>query len=242
VVFCGDCDQPFDAGTHEEILKGLVSNVYIYELRKALYTQDTYHQFESKVHFDNCDFDGAVAYVDSLLAEVDGRVQRATKAEQDGNVAGRDAEIKRSFFAIGKVLHAVQDFYAHTNYVELSVGQVKKSTDIAVISPWTKAGKDAIKGLRGNGLVSGFVFWGFPQKCSSGTASHADLAKDSESTRSGSVRVTHLENRSQYKIAVQLARDTSQALIDHAFARWPLLKRVNGNSVAFEVMVDRRGL
>jgi len=242
IIVCGDCDQPFDTSTHDNVLDGLVSNTYIGELRKALYLQDTYHQFESKAHFDNCDFDEAIAYIDSLLAEVNQQVIAAKSAKDQGDTQQLDVSVKKAFFALGQALHGVQDFYAHSNYVELSVGQVKKSTDIPVVRPWTPTGKDLVKELLGKGLISGYVFWGLPQKCASGSISHADLAKDKATTKSGTVKVQHLQNQNQYQIAVQLAKAASQKLIDDAFKRWPILKEVNGKNVAFEILVDRRGL
>lgn len=242
IVVCGNCDQPFDTATHKKVLNGLLSNKYVGELRKALYLQDTYHQFESKVHFDNCDFDEAISYINDLLTEVDGHVTAAKAAKEKGDQAAIEASILKAFFALGQALHGVQDFYAHTNYVEMSVGQAKKSTDIDIMSPWKQSGKDRIKELTGKGLVSGYVFWGIPQKCPEGTPSHADMAKDKATTPSGAVKVPHLENRSRYQIAMQLARGASQELMDYAFRRWPLLKEVNGQHVAFEVLVDRRGL
>jgi hypothetical protein len=167
----------------------------------------------------------------------------AAKAEKEkGDKAAIEASILKAFFALGQALHGVQDFYAHTNYVEMSVGQAKKSTDIDIVFPWKQSGKDRIQELIGKGLVSGYVFWGFPQKCPGDTLSHAEMAKDKATTPSGAVKVPHLENRSRYQIAMQLARGASQELIDDAFRRWPLLKEVNGEHVAFEVLVDRRGL
>lgn len=242
IIICGNCGHLFDGATHEEILDGLVSNAHVSELRRALYLQDTVHQFESKVHFDNCDFNAATDYIDSLLAEVDGHVRAAKKARDAGDSGGIDSAVKKAFFALGQALHGVQDFYAHTNYVELSVSNVTRSTDIDIVAPWTSSGKDRIKDLSAKGLISGFVFWGFPQKCPSGTASHADLAKDKATTKSGAVKIPHFENRSQYQIAVQLAGKASQEFIDDAFLRWPLLKEVNGEHVAFEILVDRREL
>ena len=241
-VICGNCERPFDTATHKEVLEGLVSNPYNTELRKALYQQDILHQFESKAHFDNCDFDGATSYIERLLAEVDAHVKKAAEAKAAGDTQGLTAEVKAAFFALGQALHAVQDFYAHTNYVELVVPEAKSVTNLKIIAPWTATGRESIAALKSKGLVSGFVFWGFPQKCSKGTPSHGDLAKDSATTKSGAVKVAHLENRSRYQIAVQLAHASSQALVDYTFARWPLLKDVNGPSAAFEILVDRRGL
>lgn len=240
VIFCGDCDQPFDFPTHKEVLKNLVSNAYIGELRTALYRQDIIHQFQSKAHFDNCDFNNAIDYIDTLLTEIDEHVVVAKVAQDTNNTDDMSLSAKKAFFALGQALHGIQDFYAHTNYVELSVNKVKKSTEIDVIAPWRPAGKQRIKELIEQGLVSGFVFWGFPQKCASDTPSHADLAKDKATTKSGAIKVAHLQNRNQYQIAVQLAREASQIFVDDAFKRWPLLKEVNGKYVAFEIFVDRR--
>lgn len=200
VIICENCDQPFDTSTHQAVLDQLVSNKYIGELRKALYLQDSYHQFESKAHFDNCDFDQAVAYIDSLLFEADVHVAAAKAAKEKNDKTAFEAYMLKAFFALGQALHGVQDFYAHTNYVELSVDKVAKETDIDIVSPWTQSGKDKIKELSAKGLVSGYVFWGVPQMCPKGALSHADMAKDKATTKSGSIKVAHLQNRSRYQI------------------------------------------
>ena len=145
--------------------------------------QDSYHQFESKAHFDNCDFDQAVAYIDSLLFEVDVHVAAAKAAKEKNDKAAFNVYMLKAFFALGQALHGVQDFYAHTNYVELSVGEVTTETDIGIVSPWTQSGKNKIKELSAKGLVSGYVFWGVPQKCPQGSLSHADMAKDKATTK-----------------------------------------------------------
>ena len=241
VATCVDCPAPFDTVTHTQILNGLAANPYVAELRRALYFQDSIHQFESKAHFDNCDFESATAYISSLLEETGQHVEKALAAKQAGGKAEMDGAVRNAFFALGQAMHATQDFYAHTNYVELTVASAKKTDDIEVVEPWTAAGRERIGQLRQSGLVSGFVFWGFPQKCVSGAPSHADLAKDSADTKSGKKSVPHLQNLSQYRIAVFLAQKASISLTRYAFQRWPLLKEVNGNDIAFEVILDHRG-
>lgn len=239
-VLCVDCDQPFDTSTHKEVLERLANNAYLSELRKALYLQDTYHQFESKAHFDNCDFDAAVAYIDELYAEAGRYADAAAKAKAAGDKDAMQKAALSAFFALGQALHGAQDFYAHTNYVELQVGAAKEVTDIPLVLPWRASGKARIAELRKAGLISGFVFWGLPQHCPSGTISHGKLAKDSAKTASGKVAVAHLKNLSQYKVAVFLARETSLSLMTDAFKKWPVLKELNGELVALEVLVDRR--
>jgi hypothetical protein len=241
-VLCVDCDQPFDTATHKKLLEGLVNNPYIGELRKALYLQDSYHQFESKAHFDNCDFEDASAYIAELLAETGKHVDDAAAAKAAGDQPAMKKAALAAFFSLGQALHGTQDFYAHTNYVELHVPKAKKVTDIPVVYPWRADGRTRIQELQQSGLVSGFVFWGFPQKCPSGSISHANLAKDSADTESGKVAVTHLQNTNQYKIAAYLAREASLQLLVDAFQKWPLLKQLNGEAVAVDLMVDRRGI
>ncbi len=240
VAVCVDCDAPFDTATHKKVLKGLVSNPYVAQLRSALFVQDKIHQFESKAHFDNCDFEGAIAYIDSLLAEVDQLAKDAEKVR--GNEVVLRTAVEKVFYSLGQALHAVQDFYAHTNYVELKVQSVKRATDLPLVRVWQPGARDEIKALQEQGLVSGYVFWGFPQICKGHEPSHSELAKDSPTTTSGKIRVPRLRNESQYEIAVFLAREASVTMLRDAFRKWPLIKEANGNDVAFEVLVDNRGL
>lgn len=239
-ILCVDCDQPFDTTTHKQVLEGMVNNPYIGELRKALYLQDTYHQFESKAHFDNCDFDAAINYIDELFAETGRHVEEAAKAKAAGNKEAMKNAALSAFFSLGQALHGTQDFYAHTNYVELQVGGVKDVTAIPLVLTWRPEGKVRVKELQKAGLISGFVFWGFPQRCPSGTISHGNLAKDTATTKSGKVAIGHLQNLSQYKVAVFLARETSLRLMSDAFKKWPLLKELNGELIALDVLIDRR--
>lgn len=99
-VLCVDCDQPFDTTTHKEVLERLANNAYLGELRKALYLQDTYHQFESKAHFDNCDFDAAVAYIDELYAEAGRYADAAAKAKTAGDKDAMQKAALSAFFAL----------------------------------------------------------------------------------------------------------------------------------------------
>lgn len=242
VAMCVACDQPFDFPAHKELLDGLANNPYIGQLRKALYVQDIWHQFESRAHFDNCHFEGAQAYLASLIEEAGGHADAVLAARSKGDADAAAASAKDAFFALGQALHAVQDFYAHSNYVELQAPKAKQAGDIPVIAPWRKSDQEKIAALRKAGLVSGYVYWGFPQDCPAGTISHHDLAKDSADTVSGKRLVANLDNLSQFRLAVFLARQASLQLMQEAFARWPVLKELNGPNVAFEIVLDRRGL
>lgn len=239
---CVGCDNPFDTDTHTQLLEGLVANPYVSELRKALYTQDIGHQFQSKAHFDNCHFAGSFSYLNELAKEVDEHAASARAAKDANDTAATSASARKAFFALGQILHGTQDFYAHSNYVELNTPKVTKATDIPVFAPWREGDQDKISDMQARGLVSGFVFWGYPQDCTAGARSHHDLAKDSADTKSGKLLNPHLENLSNYRIAILLARQASLQLMQDAFQRWPILREINGPNVAFEVILDRRGL
>lgn len=241
-AICVLCRDEFDTPTHKKMLEKLVANPFTTELRKALYMQDVVHQFESKAHFDNCDFDGSMSYVKELLAEVGVHAERAKQAELDKDEQARTAAVKSAFFALGQAVHGVQDFYAHSNYVETEAAKVSKVSAIRVLPFWTDAGVADVRKLVATGLKSGFVFWGFPQKCPSGSTSHSELAKDSETTKSGQVRLAHLQNTSQYTASVYLATQASKQLLVHAYKAWPVLERTAGPNIAFETAADQRGI
>ncbi len=238
VILCPDCDIPFDTPTHGALLSNLVDNPYAAELRKALYWQDIINQFRSKAHFDNCDFKASLDYIQALLGEVDELVR---VAEQAGTATGAyETALASAFFTLGQAIHGVQDFYAHSNYVELMEARVQRVEEIQLVLTWTAEARERIKTLQREGLVSGYVFWGFPQVCPEGTPTHAELAKDAEDSTAGSVRVAHLRNISRYRIARFLARETSLRFMADAFRRWPLLKATIGDHVLIDLLIDRR--
>lgn len=237
-IICIDCGDPFDTSTHKTLIEDLAQNIYLTELRHALYFQNSVHQFESKAHFDNCDFESAINYIGEILTETNTHVQQAQG--KSGNE--KEKAMRKAYFSLGQAMHAVQDFYAHSNFVELTSPKAKSADDIETVEPWMPEGKEMITKLVEQKLVSGYVFWGVPQKCKKGSISHSDLAKDSSDTKSGKIKIAHFQNQSQYKVAFFLARKTSVALMQYAFKRWPLMKEMGGNEMAFEVFIDRRGI
>ncbi|KYF78759.1 hypothetical protein BE17_46410 [Sorangium cellulosum] len=98
---------------HEEITISALSFLKP-EVIKALTignvsTDATYH-FNNEAHFDDCNFSGGAAFVAKKQAE-------AVKA-LDPRVALLNGDAL-AMLAFSRSLHAVQDFYAHSNWVEL---------------------------------------------------------------------------------------------------------------------------
>ena len=101
--------QPkFSLPNHFQLIKALkgTKRRCTVELIAAQWRQDLLHQGDSFAHFDNCAFDPGVAFVQEQLA------QAKTSADHDAFGAMAD---------LGRALHAIEDFYAHSNYVESMV-------------------------------------------------------------------------------------------------------------------------
>lgn len=77
------------------------------ELKSATEFQDTFGQFSQTNHFDGCNFSGTAANIRSWYND-------AVASLDPANFDAVDAA-----FSFGKILHAIQDFYSHSNWVEL---------------------------------------------------------------------------------------------------------------------------
>lgn len=119
-------------------------------------TQDI-HQTESKIHFDNCAFAAGVEYINSEWETI-------RQVEHFSPVA---------LGAFGRLLHTVQDFYSHSNWIELN-------SDVAPIPIW-----DLDVNSLPRGIFSGTWFLGSPKMCVKGTPSHDELNKDSPTSKEG---------------------------------------------------------
>lgn len=205
-------------GNHRDVLdKSILGNTpYQEQLWSALWHQDTIGQVNSAAHFDNCNFEGALNYIDSLIQEIDEEQKTQTNL----------VELRKfSFYRIGKAAHAIQDFYAHTNYIEMNAINTKIITpdDIKIIPVWTPEGEKQIATLQKNGLVSGYFFLGTPNRCPSGAVSHKELAKDNEKTQSGSQYIDKF-GKNQFQVTKYLASKATNDFFSFGYQRWPKLR------------------
>jgi hypothetical protein len=95
---------------HEELTRSALDAVFSRGALDAIVTanlgQDSLlNLLKSRYHFDDNDFDGAFAYAEAQEAAV--------------VAALRDKDQEAAWAAFGRLTHAAQDFYAHTNYVAL---------------------------------------------------------------------------------------------------------------------------
>jgi hypothetical protein len=232
--------QPLQFEGHKKVMNMLLRGKYMNNLYYAMYVQDIFHAFDSKAHFDNCDFDGALTYIENFISEIDSRHNVAKAYENDGKIFKVKAEAEYAFFNMGQALHAIQDFYAHTNYIDEQIKFHERYQDIEVIPVWAPESREIIHNLIKGGLVSGVVGYSLDKKCSDTAPTHGELSKDSPSKGNGAVRLTSQPEVSKYDVTVYLAREASKDFFEFAFSRWPIFANANGNSVAYRVLLDGR--
>lgn len=225
----GDCKEldaaPFGTGTHSALVRG--AKACSDPLISAVYWQDYFHQFESRAHFDNCAFDDTLAYVEELQRAVDDHIQTS-----------RPIDVRKVMFTLGQALHAIQDFYAHSDYVERMQSNARFG-DVPILPVWTAEGRARVQELARSGMVSGVVWWGAPKYCKAGTATHGEMSKDHRDSGRGA-QPTRWQHWSHFDAAHRLAQEASEAFLRYAFARWPEVGRACGNAMVYVVTPDAR--
>lgn len=149
-----DLKPEFSLDYHAELTTKSASDILSEsQLRVIIFynlAQDV-RQWESEIHFDNCAFAEGAKHIHDEWAKI----------ESESNHLSDDALV-----AFGRLLHTAQDFYAHSNWIELHLDQ-------APIPLW-----DFQVETLPAGIVSGTWSMGFPKKCGTGAPSHDELNKD----------------------------------------------------------------
>lgn len=224
-VWVKDPKAGFGLGTHRAIAERAAACSE--ELVAAQYRQDTREQFSSAAHFDNCAFDDAETLITSEITAIDALLTNPAKPTKAAHLA---------MSRIGRVLHAIQDFYAHSNWVELQHA-ANVDFDRAQVHVWTAEGQTQLDAQVG--LASGVVWWGSPKRCAAGTPSHGEMSKDSPRTPGGKAMLSTWE-RSGFNAAASLAERSTVAFLGWCFERWPVLARECGGELYVAPLSDRR--
>jgi hypothetical protein len=114
----------------------------ILAVQAANVSVDTEFALVSASHFDDCNFSGGAGVIRHYQ-------QAAVAALGPDSVAG--AGVALAILAFGQWLHTTQDFYAHTNWVELG-GQALADDGLAMWADWSPYDPLASSGFR---LVEG---------------------------------------------------------------------------------------
>ncbi len=158
-------------------------------------------QFESKIHFDNCTFPQGAGYI----------------AQQWQGIEAQDELSEVTLTAFGRLTHTVQDFYSHSNWIELHL-----QDDPVPI--W-----DLDVGTLPADIVSGTWWIGFPKECPAGAPTHGELNKDDPSSPEGRKVVESGPNAGQTYF--ELAFDAAIRATELQFDRLKRLGRPLGESL-----------
>lgn len=140
-------------------------------------------------HFDN-------NRLDESILTVNARVEAARSillglAQANPKPAGWRRDFALALIVFGKALHGVQDFYAHSNWVECQRDLVRIGGSIADLPMWTGEPwgcSTSIGGVTVSGLQTGYVDIAPP----AGSVTHDALNKDSPSSAQGAIQIRRI--------------------------------------------------
>jgi hypothetical protein len=238
-TFGSPASPPFSLKVHFAL--GTTARACADCLSRAAVAQDIGNALYSAAHFDNCAFEEGLAYIKDRQ---DAAARDLDAAQKRFSATGRvDPAIKlgvsTGLFRLGQALHAVQDFYSHSNYIELMEVAHADFMEVDALRFFDKSGHDAVRRLIAQrGLVSGVWKIGVPKRCAGGALTHGELSKDTEDSGKGA-RVTRWGN-SYYFAAVTLARRSTADFLTGAASLWPVVSEVCGDLLGMNQPRDLR--
>ena len=238
----GEQAPPFDLKVHFSL--GTPAGVCSNYLNYAAVVQDIVYASASAAHFDNCAFAEGLDYISRLTDAAERELDPAFKGWVKGQTPSADAvqRVHAGMFRLGQALHAVQDFYAHSNYLELQINGKTAVTaaDVQHLNFFRAAADARVLDLaKSGGLVSGTWPIGGPKQCRAGSATHQQLAKDSPADGKGSERPS-ADSRTYHFLASILARRSTEQFLSDAALRWPLITQVCTALVGVDPAGDSR--
>lgn len=200
-------------------------------LNSTQFFQDYVLFANSRAHFDNCAFQRSIKYINRLIKQ---NQSFAEKYQRGFRTARNQRELdllrRKIIVNTGKIIHTAQDFYSHSNYVELMELKYSNIAEVPLIKVWEEKGHEQILEMqKENNLISGTAWWVFPKQCSKNSPSHSKLAKDSLKFDMGK-RPTIWEDKETNKTlngfnaAYIFAEESTYQFLLYTFKTYPLLK------------------
>jgi len=205
-----DVSVKFSREKHEEAIKEAVPNVTgtcSDNLINAQTNQDVLHPFDATVHFDNC--------------RLQDSVRRIMAIENDVKEGVKKGEYAMAAFEMGKAMHTIQDFFSHSNFVELAAGRYPKLQDVPVPQLWTADGLASMEKAWAHPLKSGRVWYEKGDNCSGTDETHSVLNKDKESGKGKQTIAAW--NVTYHQAALELAKKATAGYIAYLNERYPNL-------------------
>lgn len=140
-------------------------------------------------HFDNNRLDESILTVNARVDAARGILLGLAQANP--KPVGWQRDVQLALIVFGKGLHAVQDFYAHSNWMECQRDLVRIGGGIDDLPMWTGEQwgcSTPIGGVTVSGLQTGYVDIAPP----AGSVTHDALNKDSPSSTQGAIQLRRI--------------------------------------------------
>jgi hypothetical protein len=218
-------------------------------LNGGLYEQDIGEFYKAEAHFDNCAIEESLAYFQKLKTSADGLMLLARDIyRQDHDKTRLLSNVKNAVREYGRALHIVQDFYAHTNYIDLMAAEhvaddspilvaLRQSSagfsDKLALQIWAADDAKFVRAMQNKaGLVSGTVFYETPRlnRCPLGSRTHKQLAKDVADKGNGA-SATRWTGITHFHAATTLAKKSTRDFILGIAGLWPELEGACGRYI-----------
>jgi hypothetical protein len=191
-------------------------------LKCAQWYQDIFYFFKAKAHFDNCCFAEGINHINRRLETIE---KEFRKIQIVADRRKRARIFRKMLFNAGRIAHSIQDFYAHSNYVELMQETYLNAREVPPVELWTPAGQKRILNLSGGRLISGKTFYTFPRRCPPGAVSHKKLSKDSARYIAGKKATRWInsekpQNYNGFEAAALLAEQETYHFLRYFFERY----------------------
>jgi hypothetical protein len=195
-------------------------------LARAQWRQDIVEVANPAAHFDNCQIEASVTYLRAAYA-------RAESAARAGDTATALGEL-------GRVLHSVLDFYAHTDFVERAAAKWPSENQVVRPALWALAA-DPLAEWQNPALRSGTVSWEPGNRCHEPSLSHEDLNKDKPDSKRGR-EVIAAWGVTHYRATANLSKTAALDLVRETLKRptWATVKDTCGKLYGFGLKFDER--
>ncbi|MBX3291492.1 MAG: hypothetical protein KF881_01220 [Acidobacteria bacterium] len=149
-------------------------------LNRSNFYQDIFRFFWARYHFDNCNFSQGIKQVQKFQREIERDYEKLRTAPTRKH---RDKYRGRIIFKTGRIIHALHDFFSHSNFVELNTAKFDSIIDVPLVDIWSRKGQQEFLGWVNDGLESHYFLLSFPKRCAKKPRS--PLAKDPGRSRAG---------------------------------------------------------
>lgn len=191
-------------------------------LNRSNFYQDIFRFFWARYHFDNCNFSQGIKQVQKFQREIERDYEKLRTAPTRKH---RDKYRGRIIFKTGRIIHALQDFYSHSNFVELNITRFDSIDDVPLVDLWSREGQEQFLDMANDGLESHYFLFSFPKKCTKRPKAH--LSKDPGRSRGGSVSTRWKRSDGSKYTAFEAAYFLSEVATTHIFrelfTKYPLL-------------------